>query len=161
MAWLAGAVAVLAMYGLWMLGIDVASGLRRLWEWARRDRVTPLLEDPETTGVLCAGCAGFEHCDGREGACDCTCGWPEDWAEEELPPLPPERTWEEMTSHQLPVEPGSLDRGWALAVDAHALLAKDREWQVPWWEVQHRAAYEAMGFDYPSGLMARVRELTP
>lgn len=33
--------------------------------------------------VLCAGCAGFSHCDGVEGGCDCTCGWSPDWAGED------------------------------------------------------------------------------
>lgn len=42
----------------------------------------------DETGVLCAGCAGFDHCDGIEGACLCTCGWPEDWAEADDDPGP-------------------------------------------------------------------------
>ena len=92
------------------------------------------------------------------------------WAPDDLPPLPPERTWEQMTSLPLTVADAvAEDRArwggpspWA-GKDSHtsAQLGAERERRPPWWEVQQRAAYEAMGFDYPSGLMARVRELTP
>ena len=160
--WLvAGGIATLAMIGVWTVVNVVADWAGRVRYWLR-DRVTPLLEDFEGTGVLCAGCIGFEHCDGQEGACDCTCGWPEGWAEEELPPLPPERTWEEMTSHQLPIAEGAEEsQKWLLQLQRSNELSPQRERRAPWWEAEHRAAYEAMGFDYPSGLMERVRELTP
>ena len=159
--------AVFATVGLTWTAARVFDGLERAWDWWRRDRVTPLLGPDEVSGQemseLCSGCwDDSEHCDGIYDTCNCTCTWPEDWAEQ---PLPPERSWEEMTTHDLPligaVVSGPLDRGWALAVDAHALLHPERERRAPWWEAEHRAAYEAMGFDYPSGLMARVRELTP
>ena len=119
-------------------GVPV-SGFRRLREWTR-DRVTPLLEDKSY--------------------------------EDELEPLPPERSWEQMTSHQLPAadyERGFTDgavfvnKQWSTnppnMIPTH--LAPERERRPPAWEAEHRAAYEAMGFDYPSGLMERVRELTP
>ena len=41
---------------------------------------------------LCNGCLADLHCDGTVSWCNCTCGWPEDWAEK----LPPERTREEL-----------------------------------------------------------------
>lgn len=82
-----------------------------------------------------------------------------------LDPLPPERTWEQMTSHQLPVvqiapiargpgDDGPQTWAWQYA-------GAERERRAPWWEAEHRAAYESLGFDYPSGLMARMRELGP
>jgi|ERR1035438_1085136 hypothetical protein len=43
---------------------------------------------PEEITVLCAGCVGFEHCDGREGGCDCTCGLAPNWAD--IRPEPPD-----------------------------------------------------------------------
>ena len=127
-------------------GVPV-SGFRRLREWTR-DRVTPLLGPDEASGQemseLCSGCwDDSEHCDGAYDTCNCTCAWPEDWAEqeqEEKVTTPPHHDW----------DPHCRTRG----CQVHG------NW-TPSWEAEHRAAYEAMGFDYPSGLMARVRELTP
>ena len=76
---------------------------------------------------------------------------------EELPlPLPPERSWEQMTSHQLPVVGMSPRerKDWEHREGVRRRGAKRVE-------MTHRAHYAAMGLDYPSGLMARVRELTP
>ena len=88
------------------------------------------------------------------------------WAPNDLPPLPPERTWEQMTSHQLPLTEAEFvadleARGWFRPDVQAALRDEARERRAPWWEAEHRAAYESLGLDYPSGLMARVRELTP
>lgn len=146
--------ALLAAAGLTWISFRVVDGAAWLMDWLR-DRVTPLLEDDRPEGVLCAGCAGFDHCDGVEGGCDCTCGWPEDWAE-----LPPERTWEQMTSHQLPlVEIAEQNPRWVAA--GRPMLAAERERRAPWWEAEQRQAYAALDLEFPSGLLARVREAAP
>ena len=37
---------------------------------------------------LCQGCFDDAHCDGTVESCECTCGWDEDWAEEDLQAMP-------------------------------------------------------------------------
>ena len=75
---------------------------------------------------------------------------------EELPPLPLERTWEQMTSNQLPVV------GMSPAERKHwQRLERGRKRRARRVEMTYRAHYVAMGFEFPSGLLARVRELTP
>ena len=146
--WLiASGIATLTMIGVWTV-INVVADWAAQFRYWLRDRVTPLLEDedPVFYGPHEDGCACHE------------CG---------LPPLPPERTWEQMTSHQLPLDDGTRGVDSAGIVRAHepwrveAHLSAERERRAPWWEAEHRAAYESLGFDYPSGLMARVQELTP
>ena len=136
------------------------------WRWARdaagrvrywlRDRVTPLLEDDRIVAGKCEACWAENDGEGCDWAmCGCACH-----DDEGLEELPPERTWEQMTSHQLPVADQPVPALMRATERLRALQA-ERERRAPWWEAEHRAAYEAMGFDYPSGMMERVRELTP
>ena len=149
--WAAWAGTCLALFGAcfvaavaWRAARDVA-GRIRYW---LRDRVTPFLGPDEATeqeqSGLCAGCwDDSEHCDDAYDTCDCTCTWPEDWAEqeqEEKVASPPHHDW----------DPYCRARG----CQVHG------NWEPPW-EAEHRAAYESLGFEYPSGMMERVRELTP
>ena len=140
--WIVAGICVLAVAGFCALFVLAADALERVRYWLR-DRVTPLLEDcdheytPNEAGT-------YEWCQ----KCDSV--------RPTLLELPPERTWEQMTSHQLPAAGMSREerKHWRK-------LEKARTVRAAVAEVQHRAAYEAMGFDYPSGLMERVRELTP
>ena len=67
--------------------------------------------------------------------------------------LAPERTWEQMTSHQLPVV------GMSAAERKHwQRLERGRKQRARRAEMTHRAHYAAVGLEFPSGLMARVRE---
>ena len=147
---LGAAIVVLAIIGLFRVLARVADGLERAWDWLswrfRGDDGDDYTDGDERCG-LCAGCIGFEHCDGRELGCECTCTWPEDWAEE-LEELPPERSREELgfTGPRL-ISPQTVE-----------LNHPSRERRAPWWEAEQRAAYESLGLDYPSGLLARVRE---
>ena len=149
--WLLVILAALAVCGLIAATAAVAAGLEQVRDWWR-DRRSP---NPDYDGD------GWDQPDDGPGDDD-----------DLLPPLPPERTWEQMTSHQLPLERalvGELERqGWfdadvqaRLRAEYEARHAPERERRAPWWEAEHRAAYESLGFDYPSGLMARVRELAP
>ena len=140
------AIGVLACVGLWVTVDKAAAGVARVWEWARRDRVTPLLEDDDG---ISEDCANDDHreCEG----CWCECGHDID--------LPPERSWEELTVGTRGLDSVGLVREhepWR--VEAH--LSAGRERRAPWWEAEHRAAYDACGFDFPSGLMTRIREYT-
>lgn len=77
----------------------------------------------------------------------------ETWPDDPLEELPPEQSAEAL-GFTGPPPPSPEVRHW------RDLEAK-RERLASAAELEHRAAYEAMGFDFPSGLMARVRELTP
>jgi hypothetical protein len=47
----------------------------------------------EDAGWLCVRCQEGQHCDGATVQCDCTCTWPENWAEAEaFPEQRPART---------------------------------------------------------------------
>ena len=82
--------------------------------------------------------------------------------DESAPPedLPPERSREELgfTADLYEAYAADLRVGPAELEFWHDVAQERR---APWWEAEHRAAYESLGFDYPSGLMTRVRELTP
>ena len=130
------AVVMLAITGLaWVLA-RVADGLERAWDWLSwRFRVDD----------------GDDYADGAG-----------DYAEP-LEELPPERTWEQMTSHQLPVTACTGRRDCRCGHGYHdnpltgTAWAPQRERRAPWWEAEHRAAYESLDLEYPSGLLARVR----
>ena len=81
-AWLIPAVLTLAAVAAWLI-------------LSRRSRDKT---GSEEIYDLCAGCwDDSAHCDGVVGSCCCTCGWDEDWAEEDdVPLLPPERSPEEL-----------------------------------------------------------------
>ena len=142
--WVAWAGICLALFGAWFVLAAVRDGLRQLWGWLVRDRVAPLLEDDDELQAQADEEMGYF--DGP-------------------PPLPPERTWEQMTSHQLPVtdppKPYPFTAKERQFAEAWGWHQPERERQPPAYETEARAHYVAMGFDYPSGLMARVRELTP
>ena len=86
--------------------------------------------------------------------------WGELDGDGDLPPpeeLPPERSREELGfTGERPAIPFTRAH-----IDPRVPLSAALERRAPWWEAEHRAAYESLGFDYPSGLMTRVRELTP
>ena len=63
-------------------------------------------------------------------------------------PLPPERSREEL-GFTGPIDHFLREPGY---------LEAERERRAPWWEAEHRAAYESLGFDYPSGLMTKLTE---
>lgn len=120
--------ALLAAAGLTWISLRALDGAAWLMDWLR-DRHEPTSYDPD----------------------------PDDWidpdADDDPLELPPELTWEQMTSHQLPVvrmSPAER-RDWQRRETA-------RKRQARRVEMTHRAHYAAMGMDYPSGLMARVRE---
>ena len=157
--WLiAGGIATLAMIGVWTVVNVIADWAVRVRYWLR-DRVTPLLEDDRIVAGKCETCWAENDGEGCDWAmCGCACHDEED--EEELPPLPPERSWKQMTGHQAPVV-YDTQRPDFWTPQNQALLRPERERRPPAYETEARAHYVAMGFDYPSGLMARVRELTP
>ena len=143
-------VVCLVITGAGTVVMLVMTGLRHLWEWARRDRVTLLLE--------------------RRDSADPPWWW-KPWlsdrveAEDDLEePLPPERTWEQMTSHALAAvaiyDAARQDMNVGpLETSLWHDVARERRPLA--YEMEARAHYVAMGFEYPSGLMERVRELTP
>ena len=66
-------------------------------------------------------------------------------------PLPPELSAEDLGFT------GLRSTGLGLT----GFLSEHQERRAEPWEAFQRIQYEAMGFEFPSGLMARVRELTP
>ena len=161
--WVVWAGTCLALFGAcfvavvaWRAARD-AAGQVRYW---LRDRVIPLLEDDRIVAGKCEACWAENNGEGCDWAmCGCACH-----DDEGLEELPPEQTWEQMTSHQFPLV-GTIvydtQKPDFWTPQNQALLHPERERRAPWWEAEHRAAYESLGFDYPSGLMARVRELAP
>ena len=97
------------------------------------------------------------------------------WAPDDLPPLPPERSWEQMTSHQLPVEPPtgplSVNReriapllGSRQAIAHFRRLEKARQRRFMVVSAEIWRAYAAAGLEgtgFTRAMAARVRELTP
>ena len=153
--WLAVVLGVLAVTGFCAVFVAVADLLGRASAWWHDWRARlPAGDDPAPCG-LCGSVDPCEH-------------------DEYVPPLAPERTWEQMTSHQLPVagpwecprchslfeQPGfTHEPCWNEPLSPRDLgLEATKERRAPWWEAEQRQAYEALGFDFPSGLMARVRE---
>ena len=166
---LGAAIVVLAIIGLCWTLARVADGLERAWDWLSWRFRGNVGDDYTEEAGLCAGCVGVEHCDGRELGCDCTCTWPEDW-DGPLEELPPERSREELgfTGPQPASMLAAAFLPEAIASDARMgpaerefwsdLYRPHRERWAPAWEAEARSAYQALDLDYPSGLLARVRE---
>lgn len=140
-AWLVWGVFVLALAGVYTVWRVAAAGVLRAVYWWRDRREYASDEDD----------GGMPYCD----QCD---GWHR-WSHDELDALmlelPPERSREELgfTGEQPAITPEARQ---ALFIVGE--LGAHRERRAPWWEAEHRAAYESLGFDYPSGMIARVRD---
>lgn len=84
---------------------------------------------------------------------ECICGPDETGEDIDVNPDCPEHGygWDEDDLEELPPERSAAALG----------FGAEQERRAPPWEAFQRIQYEAMGFEYPSGLMARVMELTP
>lgn len=172
-AWAAWLTLILACCGLWAVcwqGCELVLWAR---DW-RRDRKEPARRELDSPCGICGSMLTCEHDETPDG-CDL---WGREPGDEGygLAPLPPERSREELgfTGEQPDIAwpwitrlhdlaRKSADEGTTRYIDdlLDSPLAAERERRPSWWEAEHRAAYESLGFDYPSGLLARVREMTP
>lgn len=137
--WLVWLMLALAACGLWSAcwalkrtGEQTAGWIADWWRW------WPLGPEHRIPRGMDPDCWYDTHEDCL--GCNCACH------ENDPGELPPEQSWKEMIEHP----PGVL---------AHLDAGLER--RSSWWEAEHRAAYESLGLDYPSGMIARIRELVP